>query len=109
MNEIKHIQNTNQHLLNTTCNTSAPQHYWVQKKPTLFGFAISMTCVIAAGGRKGLCAGRSEPDGSCNRSLHVCNNETTLFTCETITMDSIHEGIQWITCLNFPNLRFAST
>ncbi len=33
---------------------------------TLSGLATSMTCVMAVGGRMGLCAGKSVADGGCN-------------------------------------------
>lgn len=45
---------------------------------TFLGFAISMTWVIAEGGRNGLCAGKSDPEGVCSLSLHVCKKVLVL-------------------------------
>lgn len=39
---------------------------WLKSWLTLFGFASSSICVTAAGGRMGLKAGSSVPDGGCS-------------------------------------------
>lgn len=46
---------------------------------TLLGLAISMTCVMAAGGRIGLYAGKSVALGGCSFTRIVCKFSTTLY------------------------------
>lgn len=61
---------------NDTRKNTNEQMEWL----TLFGFAMSIICVMAGGGKKGLKAANSVEEGGCNRTLQPWNVE--VIRCE---------------------------
>ena len=84
-NTIVLLHNVTDRILPTDCSHEVEElHRYVaintpagqlSEDLTFCGLAISMTCVMAAGGRMGLYTGRSDAEAGCNFTFMLCNNK----------------------------------